>query len=154
MADDFMHDVRFRSVVWSACVANVLSAAKNSEGKAIQKLSLAEDTVGRLDCEPSLVFEVGAQFVELGDSFREHELFLQFLLLAEESFAHSFFVETLEPLVNPSPEIRLLFGIGDIGNFISHLVAKGNLSNIVSSFSVLLIYKLRVVPVFLIFYFQ
>ena len=75
-------------------MANILSAAKNSEGKAIQELSLAEDTVGRLDCEPSLVFEVGAQFVELGDSFREHEFFLKLLHLAEESFTHSFFVET------------------------------------------------------------
>jgi hypothetical protein len=154
MADDFMHDVGFGSVVWSPRMANVLSAAKNSEGEAVQKLPLAENTMSRLDCEPGFVLEVGAQFVKLGNSFREHELFLQLLHLTEESFAHSFFVETCKLLVNPSPEICLFFGIGDIGNFITHLVFKGNLSNIVSSFSVILINELWMVLVFLIFHVQ
>jgi hypothetical protein len=154
MADDFMHDVGFRSVVWISGMANILSAAKNSEGETVQKLSLTENTVSRLNCEPGLVLEIGAQFVELGNSFREHELFLQLLHLTEESFAHSFFMETSKLLVNPSPEIHLFFGIGDLGNFFTHLIAKGNLSNVVSSFSVLLIHKLRVVLVFLIFHVQ
>ena len=53
-----MDNVGFRSVVWVFDVSEILGRAECFERKGIQKLSLAEDSMGRLDGESGLVLEV------------------------------------------------------------------------------------------------
>lgn len=59
MAYNFMDDVGLWGVVRRACMPQVLGAAKDPEGEAVQELALAENAVGWLDDKPSFILQVG-----------------------------------------------------------------------------------------------
>lgn len=57
-------------------MSDILCAAKNSKGKGIQELSLAEDAMSWFESESSFTFEIATELIELRNSLRKEELFL------------------------------------------------------------------------------
>lgn len=61
VSDDFVDDVGFGSVIWVFDVSEVLGGAEEFKGESVEELSLAEDSVCRLDPEPSARVKIRRQ---------------------------------------------------------------------------------------------
>lgn len=58
MPDDFVHNIRLRSVVWSFRMSQVLRARESFEGETIEKLPLTDDSVYGLYHETGLALQI------------------------------------------------------------------------------------------------
>ena len=85
-----MDDIGLGCVVRIFDVSEVLSGAEDFEGEGVEKLSLAEDSVGRFDGKSGFFIEVLREFLQLRYFFRYFKLFIHLFHVDQELFTHTF----------------------------------------------------------------
>ena len=85
-----MNDIGLGCVVRIFDVSEVLSGAEDFEGKGVEKLSLAEDSMGRFDGKSCFFIEILREFFQLRYFFGHFKLFIHLFHIDQELFTHTF----------------------------------------------------------------
>ena len=91
-----MDNIRLRCIIWAFDVPQVLSRAEYLKGKRIQKLSLTENAMCRLDPKSCLALQVLRQFLQLRDPLINLQFFVEIIAVFQEALTHGMLVQVIQ----------------------------------------------------------
>ena len=92
MTAEFVHYIRFRSILDSSRMSDELCTAEDSESQSIEKFSLTEDSMGGFEGKACLTLQILTQLFMLWDSLSHVEFFFQLIQRSFKFFTHGHFV--------------------------------------------------------------
>lgn len=140
--------LRFRGVVRSLDMTNVLSALEDPECKARQKVPGREQSSRRSQSKSSVLLQEFADFLQLRYTMRFEDLFFLQLLEGSSIFHASVFRYQVDDRVEHTrPGLVLRFGVRNVRYRVTILVRESDLRNDLPTSTILLVSESRMVHV-------